>query len=265
VDTRKKDGKVHGLTPTGTAGLGKQTVISLAAHNPSHVFFTGRSSKRAEELKYPAVDITFLNIDLASLVSIKSGSQAFLSSFPSDKKPRLDIFIANAGVMALPPGLTTDGYEIQFGTNHIGHALLLKLLLPTLLSTASQPTSDVRVVFVSSLAFAGHPMGGIVFKDLKSTQDNFLPGTGPWQRYGQSKLANILYAAELARRYGEKGITAVSIHPGTFNTGLISSLGLANRAMIWITNAGNVRDEKRGGGGKLEFLLDCYLCQGWHG
>lgn len=151
--------------------------------------------------------------------------------------------------MALPPAVTTDGYEIQFGTNHIGHALLVKLLLPTLLSTAAEPNSDVRVVFVSSLAFSGHPMGGIIFKDLKSKQDNFLPGTGPWQRYGQSKLANILYAAELARNYGDKGITAVSIHPGTFNTGLITSLGFANRAMIWITNAGNVKDETKEGEG----------------
>lgn len=92
-------------------------------------------------------------------------------------------------------------------------------------------------------------MGGIIFKDLKSKQSNFLPGTGPWQRYSQSKLANILYAAELARRYGEKGITAVSIHPGTFNTGLITSLGFANRAMIWITNAGNIKDETKEGEG----------------
>lgn len=125
----------------------------------------------------------------------------------------------------------------------------MKLLLPTLLSTAAEPNADVRAVFVASLAFSGHPLGGIIFKDLKTKQDNFLPGTGPWQRYGQSKLANILYAAEMARRYGDKGITAVSIHPGTFNTGLISSLGLANRAMIWITNVGNVKDEAKDGEG----------------
>jgi NAD(P)-dependent dehydrogenase (short-subunit alcohol dehydrogenase family) len=151
--------------------------------------------------------------------------------------------------MALSPSLTTDGYEIQFGTNHVGHALLVKLLLLTLLSTAALPNADVRVIFVASLAFSGHPRGSIVFKDLKTKQDTFLLRTGAWQRYGQSKLANILYAAEMARRYGDKGITAVSIHPGTFNTGLITSLGLANRAMIWITNAGNVKDEAKEGEG----------------
>lgn len=106
----------------------------------------------------------------------------------------------------------------------------------------------MRVVSLASLAFAGHPLGGIVFSDLKTKQDNFLVG-GPWQRYAQSKLANILYAAEFSRRYGQKGILSVSIHPGTYNTGLITGLGWANRAMIWVTNAGNVRDEKREGEG----------------
>ena len=188
-------------------------------------------------------------MDLASLATVKAGVQTFLSTFSPGGKPRLDILICNAGVMALPPGVTTDGYEIQFGTNHVGHALLVKLLLPTLLSTAALPNADVRVILVASLAFSGHPRGGIVFKDLKTKQDTFLLGTGAWQRYGQSKLANILYAAEMARRYGDKGITAVSIHPGTFNTGLITSLGLANRAMIWITNVGNIKDEAKEGEG----------------
>lgn len=148
--------------------------------------------------------------------------------------------------MAVPPGVTHDGYEIQFGVNHLSHALLVKLLLPILLSTASQPSSDVRIVFLASLAFTGHPLGGILFDSLKSSQEIFFPGTGPWQRYGQSKLANILYPAELARRYGapENGnLTAVSIHPGTFNTQLISSLGFVERAGIYIVNLGNVKDE----------------------
>jgi NAD(P)-dependent dehydrogenase (short-subunit alcohol dehydrogenase family) len=189
------------------------------------------------------VPITFLEIDLASFESIQTGAKKFLSL-----SSRLDILICNAGIMALPPGLTKDGYELQFGTNFLGHALLTKLLFLTLLSTAKEPNTDVRIVFLSSLAFSGHPMGGIVFKDLKTKQDNFLLG-GPWQRYGQSKLAAILYAAELSRRYKDSGIMFLSIHPGTFNTGLIQTLGLANRAMIWITNVGNVRDEKKDGEG----------------
>lgn len=242
----------------GTAGLGAQTALLLAAHSASHIFITGRSSSRAETIisnirtKYPKVIATFIELDLGSLASVKAGAKTFISSFPPGEKPRLDILICNAGVMALPPGVTTDGYEIQFGTNHLGHALLVKLLLPTLLSTASLPSSDVRVVFLSSLAFSGHPLGGILFDSLRSRQDIFLLGTGAWQRYGQSKLANILYAAELARKYGSPdsgNITSMSIHPGTFNTHLISSLGILDRAMIYIVNLGNVKNEARGGEG----------------
>jgi len=189
------------------------------------------------------VPITFLEIDLASFESIQACAKRFLSL-----TSRLDILICNAGIMALPPGLTKDGYELQFGTNFLGHALLTKLLLPTLLTTAKEPNSDVRVVFLSSIAFSVHPTGGIVFKDLKTKQDNFLL-SGSFQRYGQSKLAAILYAAELSRRYKDSGIIFLSIHPGTFNTGLIRTLGVAKRAMIWISNAGNVRNEKKHGEG----------------
>ena len=133
--------------------------------------------------------------------------------------------------MAQPPGLTKDGYEIQFGTNHLGHALLIKLLLPTMLHTAEQPGADVRIVSNTSLGFKGHPKNGIDFPNLRTTQET--PLIGQWIRYGQSKLANILYASELARRYPQ--ITSTSIHPGVINTGLVSDLGLANRALVWAT------------------------------
>jgi NAD(P)-dependent dehydrogenase (short-subunit alcohol dehydrogenase family) len=101
-----------------------------------------------------------------------------MALFPPNQKPRLDILIYNAGVIALPPGTTSDGYEIQFGTNHLGHVLLVKLLLPTLLSTASRPGSDICVVFLSLITLSGHPAGGILFDSLKSKQNSFLPGTG---------------------------------------------------------------------------------------
>ena len=145
--------------------------------------------------------------------------------------------------MAVPPSLTKDSYEIQFGTNFLGHALLIKLLFPLLLATAKNPSADVRIVFLTSLGFAGHPSGGIQFKDLKTNQSN-IGLLGPWQRYGQSKLAMILYARELARLYGEKGILAISVHPGTFNTGLVSGLGWGQRALVTVTNGGKLGDEK---------------------
>ena len=118
----------------------------------------------------------------------------------------------NAGIMATPPGTTQEGYEIQFGTNHIGHALLTKLLLPTLLSTAEKPGSDVRIVNLTSEGHRLAPSGGILFDKTK------LDGVGPWARYGQSKLSNILFTKELAKRYPT--IMTMAVHPGLILTDL---------------------------------------------
>lgn len=119
----------------------------------------------------------------------------------------------NAGIMATPLAMTEEGYESQFGTNHIGHALLVKELLPVLLSTAQEEGSDVRIVNLTS---EGHNLAprpqGIMFDMAK------LKEYGPWARYGQSKLANILYTKELAKRY--PSITSVAIHPGVIKTDL---------------------------------------------
>jgi NAD(P)-dependent dehydrogenase (short-subunit alcohol dehydrogenase family) len=118
----------------------------------------------------------------------------------------------NAGVCALSPGLTKEGYEIQFGINHVGHALLTKLLMPTLLKTAEHPGSDVRIITMASRGHTVAPPAGIIFNDLKTAQET-IGSNGSWLRYGQSKLANIHYAAELAAHYPQ--ITSVSIDPGT--------------------------------------------------
>ena len=114
--------------------------------------------------------------------------------------------------MATPPGTTEDGYEIQFGTNHMGHALLTKLLLPTLLSTAKMPEADVRIVNLSSEGHKLVPKGGFVTDKAK------VDAMGSWVRYGHSKLANILFTRELAARY--RDITSVAVHPGVINTDL---------------------------------------------
>ncbi|KAL9123059.1 MAG: hypothetical protein Q9187_000386 [Circinaria calcarea] len=177
----------------------------------------------------PALKLTFVECDLTSLASVAAAVQQFASR-------RLDILMCNAGIMAVPPGLTEDGYEVQFGTNHLGHALLIKHLLPTLLQTAEEPHSDVRIILLTSLGFRGHPKGGIVFKDLRTTQDT--GAFGSWIRYGQSKLANILYANELARRY--PNITSLSIHPGVVETDLVGSLGFANKAFVYVANMGKL-------------------------
>lgn len=139
--------------------------------------------------------------------------------------------------MAVPPGLTKDGYEIQFGTNHLGHALLIRKLLPVLERTAE--AGDVRVILLSSLGYKF--AREISFDTMRSVQEGLL---GPWIRYGQSKLANLLYARELARRYPV--LTSISVTPGVVNTGLVGNLGWFNRAFVWTTNLGHLMKAEEG-------------------
>lgn len=157
------------------------------------------------------VEIEWLPLDLTSVKSIKQGAEKFLAS-----SSRLDVLILNAGVMFLPPGETEMGHEIQFGTNHTGHFFLLKLLLPTLVKTAEEPESDVRVVTMSSVTHALAPS----FETLLNQED--LKKVNTHVRYGASKAANVIFAAELSRRY--PSITSVSLHPGIILTGLYTPI-----------------------------------------
>ena len=131
--------------------------------------------------------------------------------------------------MAVAPGVTANGYEVQFGTNHVGNAALALHLLPVM-----EKTTDARFVAVSSLGYAGHPRQGIDFTGLRDAQQFPIHGTGTWVRYGQSKLANILFARELGKRY--PGITSVVVHPGVVETDLVSSLPFWNRLVVHATN-----------------------------
>jgi len=115
--------------------------------------------------------------------------------------------------MAVPPGLTAEGYEIQFGTNHLGHALLAKLLLPLL-----QRSSSPRIVVLSSGGHKSWPQGWGLKPDSLKTDASDL---GAYERYFRSKLANVLFAREMAKRY--PGITTVSVHPGIVDTGIVGS------------------------------------------
>ncbi|KAL5612147.1 hypothetical protein BROUX41_000309 [Berkeleyomyces rouxiae] len=216
TDIPSLKGKVV-LVTGGNIGLGKQTVLELAAHEPKSIWVACRDATKAEnaiadiKAAVPAVNVQYLKLDLASFDSVRAAAKAF-----SAAEERLDILILNAGIMATPPALTKDGYECQFGTNHMGHALLTKLLLPTLVKTAAEPNADVRVV---SLASAGHALSysGIDFESLKQPGAN---ATAAYTRYGQSKLANILFARQLAVAYPQ--IKAVSVHPGIVRTNLMN-------------------------------------------
>ncbi|KAL8834110.1 MAG: hypothetical protein Q9170_003913 [Blastenia crenularia] len=181
---------------------------TLKARTPSKA----ESAIRDIKAIVPTANVIFLQLDLASLKSVKEASDTFLAS-----SNRLDLLINNAGIMAQPDSLTADGYEVQFGTNHMGHALLTKLLLPMLHKTSQQPGSDVRVVTLTSEGHKWTPKGGIDFPTTTTTMAEYSTFT----RYGQSKAANIIFASELARRY--PGITSVSCHPGVINTNLSSS------------------------------------------
>ncbi|EXJ66614.1 uncharacterized protein A1O5_10285 [Cladophialophora psammophila CBS 110553] len=233
-------GRVYFVTG-GTAGLGAGTISLLAAHKPAHIYFSGRSGDKAKAVvekvkaQNPDVPLTFIQCDLANLASVCKAAEQFIA-----QAERLDVFFANAGIMALPPGTTVDGYEVQFGTNHMGHAMLIKLLLPLMQRTAERfPGADVRIIMSSSIAYKQAPREGIAFETLKTPQRNLgglVPG-GEWCRYGQSKLANLLYAQGLAKRY--PNITSVSIHPGYIKTDLFAGVSFLTALPVRIMAAGH--------------------------
>jgi NAD(P)-dependent dehydrogenase (short-subunit alcohol dehydrogenase family) len=202
------------LVTGGNAGLGKETVLQFAKHNPRKIFLAARTESKARDAiasvkaNIPQeIEIEYLPLDLTSLPSIQKAAEQVTS-----RTDRLDILILNAGIMAVPPGKTPSGQEIQLGTNHVGHFLLTKLLLPTLEKTATQHNSDVRILSLSSEAWHMSPNLDTVLSTEK------LHAQGPWARYGASKAANIMFAAELARRY--PALTSVSLHPGMIKTEL---------------------------------------------
>ncbi|KAH8780124.1 hypothetical protein F5883DRAFT_541288 [Diaporthe sp. PMI_573] len=208
------------LVTGGNSGLGKQSILEFSKHGPKEIWLGARSNAKAQEaiddikIQVPnAPPIKFLQMDLGSFLSIREAAKTF-----AQHSDRLDILLLNAGIMSVPAGTTNDGYEVQFGTNHMGHALLTKLLLPTLLQTAKEPNSDVRVTVLASSAHQYAPSEGILFDTLKNQAEKLSTVT----RYGQSKLANVLYAKELARRYPQ--LTTASLQPGLVTTNLANTM-----------------------------------------
>jgi len=220
------------LVVGGTNGLGKETILQLVKHNPSKIIFTGRSRPSADSVietctsLSPATKTQFVPIDLTSFPSIASGTQKILAA-----TSRIDIILCIAGQMTTPVSLTPSGHEIMFAINLLSHALILKHLLLLLQSSASSPPqSPIRVVFFSSEG-AEIPGVGIDFEMLRSdAQSSWFD---VWRRYGRSKLAVILYAKALARRYPK--ITFAAVHPGVSWTGLVDSSVWSQRMFIKAT------------------------------
>ena len=196
------------LVTGGASGIGAETVRAMAAKG-AEVIIAARNQLQAEEVQAAAVaatgnqNISIVSLDLASLVKVDAAAREFLQRFD-----RLDVLINNAGVMACPFDKTVDGFELQFGSNHLGHFYLTKLLMPALLNAES-----ARVVALTSMA---HRMSPVVFDDLQYERREY----EKWQAYGQSKTANALFAVGLSARYANQGVEAFSVHPGAIATPL---------------------------------------------
>ncbi|KAJ0161328.1 WW domain-containing oxidoreductase [Colletotrichum tanaceti] len=218
----KLAGKVV-LVTGANAGIGAETARAIHAAGAT-LFLTARDSAKAQQAVDGVVNgpgpksgapVHAIELRLDSLASVRAAAEAF---FSKSDDGRLNLLILNAGVMATPEGRTEDGFETQFGTNHLGHFLLFQLLKPALLAATSPDAGfQSRVVSVSSLA---HHFGKVRLDDLHFEKDAY----EPWAAYGQSKTANLYFASELERRYGPRGLHALSLHPGVIATGLFQHL-----------------------------------------
>merc|ERR1711970_281410 len=199
------DGKVAVITGA-SAGIGKETARELVKRG-AEVHVLCRGGEKAEKMKREVMhdtgrEVFIHKIDLASLDSVRECVAEL-----QDCLEKIDILINNAGVATCPLWRTSEGYELQFGTNHVGHFLLTTELLPLL-----RKAGKARVVVVSSKV---HKFGKINFDDLHWRTRPY----DPFGAYSQSKLANNLFATELARR--ESGVSVYSVHPGTVQTEII--------------------------------------------
>lgn len=208
-DVPDQTGRLAVVTGSNT-GLGFDTARVLAARG-AHVVMACRDTAKADaaaariRAQTPGAQVSVQKLDLGSLTSVREAAAEMVAAYP-----RIDLLINNAGVMYPPKSTTADGFELQFGTNHLGHFALTGLLLENLL-----PVENSRVVTVASIAHRNQAK--IDFDDLQ------------WERrkynrvaaYGQSKLANLMFSYELNRRLAGKNTLSVAAHPGVSNTELM--------------------------------------------
>ncbi|KAH7064679.1 hypothetical protein B0J12DRAFT_693104 [Macrophomina phaseolina] len=191
-----------------SSGLGIETARALSATG-ARVYCTARDLQKGREALADILEpgrVELMDLKLDSFKSVHAFAKEFLC-----RSKTLNVLVCNAGIMFPPHTKTEDGFESQFATNHLGHFLLFNLLKEALLAGAS-PSFSSRVVMVSSM---GHRGGGIHFDDV-NLENDYTPNKG----YCQSKTANIYMANEIERRYGSRGLHALSLHPGGIGTGL---------------------------------------------
>jgi NAD(P)-dependent dehydrogenase (short-subunit alcohol dehydrogenase family) len=210
-----------------SAGLGLETARALASAG-AHVVLAVRDRARGAAAAVRIGGATEVaTVDLASLASVRAFADWFGTGHDS-----LELLVNNAGVMATPLLRTADGFELQFGTNHLGHFLLTLLLVPALRAGA-----PARVVTVSS---AGHRASDVDFDDPNYERRPY----DKWEAYGQAKTANILFAVELDRRLAPFGVRAFSLHPGMITTELGRHLSRDDYAELGRRAAGRLPARK---------------------
>ncbi|KAG5654335.1 hypothetical protein H0H81_004289 [Sphagnurus paluster] len=200
----------------GNTGIGKETAKALLAHN-AKVYIAGRNQAKVEDAIRDLQSETgktaiFLKVDLADLHSVKAGAQSFLN-----REKELHVLFNNGGVMNPPvEQITAQGYDLQFGTNSLGHFYFTKLLLPALFAgTKTSGDGKARVVNTSS---SSHLLGKLDFETLTDTPKRKKQPT--FTLYAQSKFANVVFSKELARRYGDQGIVSIAVNPGIIDSDL---------------------------------------------
>jgi NAD(P)-dependent dehydrogenase (short-subunit alcohol dehydrogenase family) len=214
----------------GSGGLGAETARALASKGASVIIAArdlGKANAVADQIRASTGNdgVSVGPLDLGSLASVRSFAEWFLAGHDS-----LQLLINNAGVMACPYGTTTDGFELQFGTNHVGHFLLTGLLAPALVGGA-----PARVVNLSS---RGHQLSPVVFDDIGFQARPY----EKWSAYGQSKTANVLFTVELDRRLADRGVRAFAVHPGVIPTDLSRHMDAADFEFV--------RNRSASGGGR---------------
>ncbi|GJN28670.1 hypothetical protein PR202_gb16825 [Eleusine coracana subsp. coracana] len=213
-----------------TNGIGKETARVLALRGakviiPARTLESGLKVKESLADQVPESKLHVMEMDLSSLSSVRSFAESFNSSHT-----HLNILINNAGIMACPFQLSKDGIELQFATNHLGHFLLTNLLLDKMKETARETGVQGRIINVSSVAHKRSDGSGF---DLKKLNDK--ARYNPFIAYSHSKVANILHANELSRRFQEEGcnLTANSLHPGVIVTNIVRYIA-RNRVLVSI-------------------------------
>jgi len=203
----KLDGKTVVITGANT-GIGKETAIDLAKRN-ARVILACRSQEKGKKAEVYVrresgnENVHFRLLDLSSFTSIRKFAKEVL-----EEESRIDILINNAGVMYCPYTETEDGFETQFGVNHLGHFLLTNLLLDRI-----KKAPEGRIVNVSSL---GHTLAKGLNLDTINSKDKY----NPYDAYHKSKLANVLFTKALAKRLEGTSVTTNSLHPGVVDTEL---------------------------------------------